>query len=42
VENAATLRANFVIAPSHYLYRDRISFTLEPGTSSKLVDVELR
>jgi thiol:disulfide interchange protein DsbD len=41
VEDATTLRANFVIAPGHYLYRDRISFTLEPGTSSKLADVEL-
>ncbi len=41
VEDAATLRARFTIAPAHYLYRDRISFSLAPDTASRLAATEL-
>lgn len=41
VEDVTTLRARFTIAPKHYLYHDRISFSLVPQTGSHLVTVEL-
>ena len=30
--NERTIEARFVIADGYYLYRDRIKFTVEPGT----------
>lgn len=34
-KDAQTLEAHFIVAPGHYLYRDRIKFTIKaPGTNS--------
>lgn len=41
VEDAATLRARFSVAPDHYLYRDRISFSLAADAGSRIAAVEL-
>ena len=34
-----TLKANFIVAPGHYLYRQRISLKLKDGTSASIADV---
>jgi len=36
-----TLKAGFTIAPGHYLYRDRISFKLKPGSQGGIAMVGL-
>jgi len=36
-----TLKASFTIAPGHYLYRDRISFKLKPGSAGSVASVDL-
>lgn len=41
VVDPQALRASFTIAPGHYLYRDRISFTLADGSDSAIAGVEL-
>lgn len=37
--DSQTLKANFTVAPGHYLYRQRISFKLNEGASASIVDV---
>ena len=41
VVDSQTLKASFTIAPGHYLYRDRIRFSLKPGTPGSIAAVEL-
>jgi thiol:disulfide interchange protein DsbD len=36
-----TLKASFTIAPGHYLYRERISFKLKPGSAGNVASVDL-
>lgn len=33
--DARTLEAQFTVAPGYYLYRDKIQFSVEPGTLAK-------
>jgi thioredoxin:protein disulfide reductase len=40
-EDAQTLAASFKVAPSHYLYRDRIKFELKTPSSGRISGVEL-
>jgi len=39
--DARTLRADFSVAPGHYLYRERIHFKLPPAAKSRIGSVEL-
>jgi thioredoxin:protein disulfide reductase len=39
--DSKTLKASFTIAPGHYLYRDRISFKLKPGSAASVASVDL-
>lgn len=41
VVDRQTLKASFSVAPGHYLYRDRISFTLPPNQPGVIAQVEL-
>ena len=37
--DSQTLKANFTVAPGHYLYRQRISFKLNEGASASIANV---
>ena len=36
----STIKANFAIAPGHYLYRQRISFKLQEGTQAQITIID--
>jgi thioredoxin:protein disulfide reductase len=40
-KDASSLSANFKVEPGYYLYKERIKFVLAPGSTAKIVDVEL-
>ena len=40
-KDASSLSANFKIEPGYYLYKERIKFVLAPGSSAKIVNIEL-
>jgi thiol:disulfide interchange protein DsbD len=40
-KDASSLSANFKIEPGYYLYRERIKFELAPGSTAKIVNIEL-
>lgn len=40
-KDASSLSANFKIEPGYYLYRERIKFELAPGSTAKIINIEL-
>ncbi len=41
IQDKQTLRASLDVAPGHYLYRDKISFKLKEGSTSRIAGVDL-